>query len=282
MRGPALWAPIAHHVVDLDPWPAHGGSIRSVWLTKRQRNEIFETLAASGVAPDTCKLDYVAGAPRLASDEALQALRDRLSGGFSPPAQRGTADAYVRHEVSGSSFRFKGDSSRDGHYVASMTVGHVFLRECSSCVWNQLMENLAEWAKEVRYETDTPDLWAEFQRVPEILIVVQDARAINAPFTPAEQAQISNQFDEIKQLVREQYELTDDQLAAIDQRLDQAEEASTRLGRRDWAMMFYGGVMSTFMTDAVPPGVIQTVLITVLHGIGHIFGFGGPPPIIST
>lgn len=46
-------------------------------------------------------------------------------------------------------------------------------------------------------------------------------------------------------------------------------------------MMFYGGVMGTFMTDAVPPGVIQTVLTTVLHGIGHILGFGGPPPIIS-
>lgn len=144
------------------------------------------------------------------------------------------------------------------------------------------MENLAEWAKEVRYETDTPDLWVELQRVPEILTAVQDAHAINAPFTTAEQAQISNHLDEIKHLVREQYELTDDQLAAIDQRLDQADEASKRLGRRDWAMMFYGGVMSTLMTDAVPPGVIQTVLTIVLHGIGHMLGFGGPPPIIST
>jgi hypothetical protein len=40
--------------------------------------------------------------------------------------------------------------------------------------------------------------------------------------------------------------------------------------------------MSTFITDAVPANVIQTVLITVLHGIAHIFGFGGPPPIITT
>lgn len=46
-------------------------------------------------------------------------------------------------------------------------------------------------------------------------------------------------------------------------------------------MMFYGGVMSTLMTDAVPPSVIQTVLTTVVHGIAHIFGIGGPPPVIT-
>jgi hypothetical protein len=34
-------------------------------------------------------------------------------------------------------------------------------------------------------------------------------------------------------------------------------------------MLFYGGVMSTFITDAVPPNVIQIVLITVLHGIAR-------------
>ena len=47
-------------------------------------------------------------------------------------------------------------------------------------------------------------------------------------------------------------------------------------------MMFYGAVMSAFIADAVPPTVIQTVLTTVVHGIAHIFGFGGLPPTIGT
>ena len=34
-------------------------------------------------------------------------------------------------------------------------------------------------------------------------------------------------------------------------------------------MMFYGAVMSTFMTAAVPPTVIQTVLTAMVHGIAH-------------
>jgi len=40
--------------------------------------------------------------------------------------------------------------------------------------------------------------------------------------------------------------------------------------------------MSTFMTDEIPPHVVQTIVSTVVHGISHLFGFGGPPPIIST
>lgn len=47
-------------------------------------------------------------------------------------------------------------------------------------------------------------------------------------------------------------------------------------------MLFYGGLVSTFMTDAVPPSVIQAALTTVVHGIAHLFGFGDPPAMIMT
>ena len=86
-------------------------------------------------------------------------------------------------------------------------------------------------------------------------------------FTPDEQAEIARRIDEVRQLVQEKAELNDRQLAAIDQRLDHAEEASKRLGRKDWLVLLYGSVVSTTVTDAVPSGVIQTVVTTVLHGI---------------
>src|ERR1700741_2937720 len=35
----------------------NGGSIRAVELTRRQRNEIFETLTARGIDPKDCDLD---------------------------------------------------------------------------------------------------------------------------------------------------------------------------------------------------------------------------------
>jgi uncharacterized membrane protein YraQ (UPF0718 family) len=119
------------------------------------------------------------------------------------------------------------------------------------------------------------------QQVPEVVAAAQAADASNEPFTSDEQAEIGRRLDEVKQLVRDQFELTPEQLAALDQRLDDAKEAAKRLGRKDWAMLFYGAVISTGLTDAVPPHVIQTVLSTVLHGIAHIFGIGGLPPMIG-
>jgi hypothetical protein len=228
-----------------------------VLLTKRQRNAIFEALRARGVDPQSC------------------ALRDPLSTWrqFS---------ALIRHGSSLSRFRIKGYSAKPGTYVAFMTVGDTYQGRSSEGEWDTLMAALDTWAREVAYESDTPDLWTELQQVPEILATAQAGGASNKPFAPDEQAEISRRLDEIKNLVREKFDLTDEQLAAIDQRLDDAEEASKRLGRKDWLMMFYGGLVSTFITDAVPPTVIQTVLSTVIHGIAYIFGIGGPPPIIST
>lgn len=52
--------------------------------------------------------------------------------------------------------------------------------------------------------------------------------------------------------------------------------------RKMWLYTFYGAVMSTFMTDEIPPHVIQIIVTTIVHGIAHIFGIGGPPPIVST
>jgi hypothetical protein len=165
-------------------------------------------------------------------------------------------------------------------YRADMWVGDVNYFHCESGAWHDVLDALEMWTEEITCERD-PDLWAELQQVPNVLAASQAADATNAPFTSDEQAEIACQLDEVRQLMREKFELTTAQLAAVDQRLDEAKEASQRLGRRDWIMLFYGAVISTGMTDAVPPSVIQTVLSTVVHGIAHIFGFGGPPPVIT-
>jgi hypothetical protein len=223
-------------------------------LTRRLRNDIFETIAARGLDPASCELtDRTVGIGNQV-DLVHQPTRSKFTVWTRQP------DMYHTDVVVGGADQ-----------VRRAAVG-----------WPQLMDELATWADEVRYEMDTPDLWAELRQVPQVLAASQATDASNAPFSPNEQSEISGKLDEIKKLVRERFELTDEQFAVIDERLDDAEEASKRLGRKDWILMFYGAVTSTFMTDAVPPNVIQTVLTTVVHGIAHIFGFGGPPPIIST
>lgn len=150
-------------------------------------------------------------------------------------------------------------------------------RQEKRVAWRDVLDEAEDWAREVGYVATTPDRWEEVRRLPRML--ADEADDSNAPFTADEQATIALQLAEIRQLLRQQPDLTSEQLASIEQRLDHAEQASTRLGRKDWLLILYGGLVSMVMANAVPSAVIQSVMVTVAHGIGHLFG--GPPPTIT-
>jgi hypothetical protein len=221
-----------------------------VGLTKRGRNDIFEVLARNGI--DLAQVEL----------EDLDQVR-------------------LIHWPTMSEFKFNQLPAYKGGFNLSVNVPHGFSGRLTAGRWEDVLGQLAEWADEVRYVAETPDLWAELKRVPKIPAET-DSTASNTLFTTDEQAQIKQRLDEVKSLVREEFELTNDQLSAVDKTLDDAKEASERLGRKDWRMLFYGAFLSVFLTDAIPPSVIQTVLATVVHGIGHLFGFGDPPSMITT
>jgi hypothetical protein len=163
-----------------------------------------------------------------------------------------------------------------------MTVGGVGFGEHSSCDWKELIARLSEWAGEVRYETEIPDFWAELGKVPQVLATAHTAEASNALFTPVEQAEISTRVDHVKNVVqRENPELTAEQMTAIEQTLDEVKEATTRVGRKDWAMLANGALLSLIVNDVVPAHVVQSVFNMLITGIGHLFGIGGIPPVIT-
>jgi hypothetical protein len=251
-----------------------------VVLTRRHRNDLFEMLATKGIDPADCELTDL-------GEEEREALLKKVALGPIPPKDGG----HLYHLLSKSEFYFRSppwgedypDRRFEGSdaYAVRWFVEHGPLIRIPCEHWADVLVQFGQWADEVRYIADTPDLWEELKRAPEILAATQAADASNAPFTADEQEEIGRRLDETKQLVRQQLELTGDQLAAVDQKLDELKEASKRLGRKDWATILIGGLVSTGMTDAVPPSVIQTVLSTVLHGLAHLFGIGGLPPIIG-
>lgn len=71
----------------------------------------------------------------------------------------------------------------------------------------------------VKQEYDAPDLWAELQRGRERLGPAP-AEVENTPFTPQEQFEIGRQLREIKEYMRQTYQLDAAQYSAIDARLD--------------------------------------------------------------
>jgi hypothetical protein len=134
-----------------------------------------------------------------------------------------------------------------------------------------------KWAQAViagfREYDGTPDLWAGLEQSRELLA----GHPENTPFSPDEQAEISRGMRQVRMFVAAIPELTADHLAEVNDRLDQMEEASRRLGRKDWLMLFNGAVFSLILTDAITPTVAQRIIMMGLQGLSHLFGLGGPP-----
>ena len=144
--------------------------------------------------------------------------------------------------------------------------------------WNGLKFEFGQWLDEVKVELDTPDLWEKLRQGSELLASGQHGDLANTLFTHTEQVQIARQLAEIKQYVHKNYELTAEQTARVEARFDAAEEASRRLGRKDWVLLFGGALLGTLTSALLPAHIVLEILTATAQGIGHLFG-GGPPQL---
>ena len=144
--------------------------------------------------------------------------------------------------------------------------------------WSDIEDMVHEWARDVKYFLNNPDLWAELRSEQNILSGSAYETMSNAPFGADEQVRIAEQLREIRSYLAERCSLSDEQTAEIEARLHHLEEATHRIGRKDWLLMFYGVILTLIVTALVPPDVVQHVIGMVIDGLGDFFGFGGPPP----
>ena len=214
-------------------------------LKKVQRNQIIDALVDSGIDVAACELSM---------DD----------------------DLMIEHYSTESSFVLSED--RDGYFKGDIRVGDDPAQNFNGAEWEAIPDYVYQWAKDVVEYKDAPDLWAQFQRTKEVLASTQYEASENTPFTPAEQAEISNQLREIKAALKESSELTTEQISHIEGRLDEAEKASRRLGRKDWLLLFAGTIFTLIVTDCLTPDLAQHILMLTLHGLSHLF-LGGIKPI---
>jgi hypothetical protein len=104
----------------------------------------------------------------------------------------------------------------------------------------------------------------------------------NTPFTQVEQRQIAAQLRAIKEQVKKQFELTSEQMERIEESLDEAAEASKRMGRKDWLIYFMGTISALIITATVTGGVGQHIFAMVIEGLVQLFTGGSEPPRIPT
>ena len=177
----------------------------------------------------------------------------------------------IVHE-SGSTFTF--DESEEGGFWASATVEDGSERVIEGPGIDDVLDAIPEWADEIRQVAETPDYWAEMRRSRELIVAIQHEDSGNAPFTQDEQRQLTTLFHEIAHALAENSELTSEQMERIEERLDEAAEASKRMGRKDWFVYFLGTITALIITATVVGRVGEQIITMVIHSLGHLFTGG--------
>jgi hypothetical protein len=179
------------------------------------------------------------------------------------------------HRPTGSYFLFDFDPPLGGHCVEWSPAEQQPVDRANPGDWPSVLMYLQHWLENVEREQSSPNLWAELGRERELLAATAptDNIADNSPFSPAEQAQVAVQLNEIKELLVQTHQADQQVLEA---RIDYLIEASTRMGRRDWLNIFIGGIFGWALNGIVPPEGVREVLALTAHGLGHLFGGAVP------
>jgi hypothetical protein len=67
-------------------------------------------------------------------------------------------------------------------------------------------------------------------------------------------------------------------MLSVEVKLDYVVSAAGRLGRKDWALMFGGAIISMIVADLLPREVMGDLLTMASHVLGYILGGGAGPP----
>jgi hypothetical protein len=173
-------------------------------------------------------------------------------------------------------FEISRDLNKLSEYYCHLKVAGDPRSDIQTPGWPEIINAARRWAAIV----NAPDLWEELRVAHEFLDDAPGWSVDNRPFTEGERVEISAQFREIRKYIQKTYSLPDNKLSRIETMLEEASEASHRVGRKDWLMMFNGAVFSLILTDLLPPQAAQRILFMALHGLGHMFGIGGPLSVL--
>ena len=140
--------------------------------------------------------------------------------------------------------------------------------------WGSIIPRISTWLKDVKLDTDTPDLWAELQRDAELLRgATSDDVTDNTPFTPDEQNQIAARLQELAEQMRRTCSLSAAQTRTFDAKLDYLVNASRRFGRKDWLILCAGVIV----TATIPSEAARGMFMALLRTTGHLYGLPDIP-----
>ncbi len=118
-------------------------------------------------------------------------------------------------------------------------------------------ETVSKWITALKTEINTPDLWAS---ATNNIVQATTVDRGNEQFTAAERAQVVIFLQEIRQYIQPIPSVSSEQFAIVEGKLQYLQDASERLGRKDWLLLFLGVLLSTAAQINMQPSVFRDLL----------------------
>ena len=145
--------------------------------------------------------------------------------------------------------------------------------------WHDVMVVFKKWVEALHREVSQPDLWEELEREVDVFpLQIAASEEENTAFTTDEQQQIATALGELQEYIGKTADMTQEQLAIVESRVHYLEEASTRVGRKDWAVLLGGALTSVALNAALPPDKVQEMFRFAAQVLGWLLG-GAPPAL---
>lgn len=221
----------------------HDPSIPNHTLTKKQRNDVYTIIQASGFSPSEFRWETltVVGARMFVGSKLVHVLSSfyfQFGPALSSESSPGI-DAHITTDVASSQ---------------ATLFSHCF----------------TPWLSRLREELETPDLWNEFQPEPLAASLVGMGSNDNTPFTDVERERVREALAVIEHKLVSMHAWNVQNAAVIDYQFKNMNAAVNRLGRTDWLQYFYGGLISVLVNltvDKAQGTFILALAATVLQPI---------------
>lgn len=199
---------------------------------------------------------------------------------MSPPdfAWREEESRYLRDRAvpvlvhSPTEFDFVFDTSNQDRWVAFSSphleqIGRGHVGKAND--WQSMLEIAKSWLVIVAKEHFEPYLWRLNESEGTLSAPLFDALD-NRKFTEVELARISSALSEIRAFLVATSGCTTEQLSFVDSRLTHLEEASKRLGRKDWITLAMGALTNIVVGIALAPEAARELLRTANSLLGWV------------
>jgi hypothetical protein len=164
---------------------------------------------------------------------------------------RGLRVPRLVHAPSGSFYRFDLRASR--HYCQYSPGEETLVEEQYPGDWAHQHEYIWQWLRRLKREAEEPDLWAAISGESALVLGASAGGVGNAPFSSPERQRISGTLNEIREYLVATQQLSGARLAFAEERLRYLEEASSRIGRKDWVNLAYGALINIAVGAALSP-----------------------------